>query len=523
MSPSTLSANDHHAADDDDIAAATATATRPAKKLKDAAETVVNVLRHESESEAHQLFRSHPGHNKSQGRPFSSGDTDEKFPGIKHPGSTGVIYVTDRAMSNGFYYGNPEWANMGQGAPEVGHIEGAVPRPLQFDLSQYGDGVHEYAPNTGILELRKAVARYYNHTFRQGKEQQYEASNVCIVPGGRAGMTRLAAVIGSVNCGYQLPEYTSYESMLSAFKSLVPIPTVLSEEDRYKLSPADLRKEIKGRGLSAMIMSNPRNPTGMLIEGEELHELVDMSRELGCTMLLDEFYSWYMHEGPLGRANSAAEFIEDINETPVVMIDGLTKGFRLPGWRVCWVVGPKDIISALNQSGSFLDGGTSHPMQCMALQMLDLDRTEQDRKALQRLFRHKRNHVLKRLAAMGLKVHIEPQATFYIWLSLAPLPPPLNSGLVMFEELLREKTIVVPGIAFDINPAHRRNIVDSPCENFIRISYGPELSQIDRGLDALERVIAKANPDSLHADSLGKGLAPTKDSHVDAKHLPTHN
>lgn len=144
-------------------------------------------------------------------------------------------------------------------------------------------------------------------------------------------MTRLAAVIGNVNCGYQLPEYTSYESMLSAFKSLVPIPTVLSEEDRYKLSTDDLRKEIKGRGLSAMIMSNPRNPTGMLIEGEELKCLVETSKELGCTILLDEFYSWYMHEGPLGRANSAAEHIDDINDTPIVMIDGLTKGFRLPG------------------------------------------------------------------------------------------------------------------------------------------------------------------------------------------------
>lgn len=168
-------------------------------------------------------------------------------------------------------------------------------------------------------------------------------------------MTRLGAVIGSVNCGYQLPEYTSYESMLSAFKSLVPIPTVLSEEDHYKLTAEDMRKEIETRGLSAMILSNPRNPTGMTIEGEELHQVVELSKELGCTIILDEFYSWYMHQGPLGRANSAAEYIDDINDTPVAIIDGLTKGWRLPGWRVCWVVASEDIISALNQSGSFLE------------------------------------------------------------------------------------------------------------------------------------------------------------------------
>lgn len=206
-----------------------------------------------------------------------------------------------------------------------------------------------------------------------------------------------------------------------------------------------------------------------------------------------------------------------------MILDGVTKGFRLPGWRVCWVVGPKDIISALNQSGSFLDGGTSHPMQCMVLPMLDVDRCNQDRLALQKLFRHKRQHVLDRLAKMGLPVKVQPQATFYIWLSLKSLPAPLNSGLVMFEELLREKTIVVPGVAFDINPAHRRNIVlDSPCEPFIRISCGPELDQLDRGLDALERVIAKAHPSHEHNETLGKGFAPTKDSHVDVKHADHH-
>lgn len=190
----------------------------PAQKLKATADTVRSAFHHEDQSEAHRIFRSHPGHSGRRKSKVSTTDLEsfkhsldhdeigEKFPAIEHPGSTGVIYVTDRATSNGFYYGNPEWANMGQGAPEVGNIEGGVPRTLQFDLSEFGEGVHEYAPNTGTMALRKAVANYYNHTFRQNKSKKFDHSNVCIVPGGRAGMTRLAAVIGSVNCGYQLPE-----------------------------------------------------------------------------------------------------------------------------------------------------------------------------------------------------------------------------------------------------------------------------------------------------------------------------
>lgn len=69
----------------------------------------------------------------------------------------------------------------------------------------------------------------------------------------------------------------------------------------------------------------------------------------------------------------------------------------------------------------------------------------QDKIALQKVFRAKRDHMLERLAKMGLPVTVPPTATFYIWLDLSPLEPPLNNGLTFFEELLKEKAICVPG------------------------------------------------------------------------------
>jgi len=440
---------------------------------------------HESESEAHKLFREYPSHDKAAKH-------QHKMPGISHPGSTGVVWCTSRAMSNGFTYGAKDWANLGQGAPEVGHIEGATDKPKTIDLESFGEGVHEYAPTTGTLEFRKAVAELYNETYRKNQPKKYGPQNVCVVPGGRAGLSRVAAVIGDVMCGYQLPEYTAYENCLGVFRNLTPIPTQLKASDHYKMSIDGLREEIRNRGLSTVVLSNPRNPTGQQIEGEELKRLVDTAVEMDVTIVLDEFYSWYQLEGELGRAVSAAEFIEDPNEAPVVLIDGLTKNWRCPGWRVCWVVGPEDLIDALSECGSFLDGGASHVMQCAALPMLEYERTVQDRIALQRHFRAKRDHCLKRLSDMGMTVKVPPVATFYIWLDLSSLPAPLSSGLVFHEELLREKCIVTPGIFFDVNPQHRRNIVDSPCEQFCRISLGPALPELDRGMDAIERVLKKA-------------------------------
>jgi len=396
-------------------------------------------------------------------------------------------------MANGFSYASShEWANLGQGAPEVGPIPDAPAKPQSIPVPE--DSL-EYAPTTGVKELREAVANLYNHTYRKGKLSQYTFENVCIVPGGRSGLSRVAAVIGDVYTSYQVPDYTAYDQVLGAFKRLVPVPTTLEADDNYHLNIAQTRKDIRTQGLQVIIASNPRNPTGQVIRDGELKELVDLARETTTTLILDEFYSWYIYpekEEDYGKSVSSAAFIDDVDQDPVVIVDGLTKNWRLPGWRVCWVVGPKNLITALSQSGSFLDGGANHPLQLAALPLLDPERVLKEKLSLQRHFKAKRDHVLERLDKIGLKVAIPPKATFYIWLDLEGLPEPINNGLTFFEELLKEKTIVIPGIFFDINPSHRRNLFFSPCHHFVRISFGPPLKDLDMGLDAIERLVKKA-------------------------------
>ncbi|KAL0946818.1 hypothetical protein HGRIS_012987 [Hohenbuehelia grisea] len=489
-------------------------ASRPTTpfRFKDIVNDVMHHFRHEKESEAHQIFRQQAGHKPPQ----TVNPDEETVPGIEHPGSTGVIYCSDRAMANGFSYANShEWANLGQGAPEVGPIPGAPSRPQAIPMPT--DSL-EYAPTTGVKELREAVANLYNRTYRQGKESQYTYENVCIVPGGRSGLSRVAAVVGDVYCSYQIPDYTAYDQVLSAFKRLVPVPTVLEPKSKYRLDIEQTKKDIRNQGLAVILASNPRNPTGQVIKGHELKELVALSRE-GSTIVLDEFYSWYIYpdsEKDFGKSISSAEYVEDVNNDSTVIIDGLTKNWRLPGWRVCWVLGPKNLVTALSQSGSFLDGGANHPLQLAAIPLLDPEHVAQEKLALQRHFKMKRDHVLKRLRQLHLDVDVPPLSTFYIWLNLEKLPPPLNNGLTFFEELLKEKTIVIPGIFFDINPAHRRNLFNSPCHYYVRLSFGPPLEDLNKGLDAIERVLKKVRNEGTknfghsYKQSLDGGL----DAHI---------
>ena len=182
----------------------------------------------------------------------------------------------------------------------------------------------------------------------------------------------------------------------------------------------------------------------------------------------------------------------------VLLIDGLTKRFRLPGWRIAWVVGPKEFVDALGSAGSYLDGGANAPFQEAAIPMLEPSLVHAEMKALQGHFREKRDFVVQRLREIGFRIRDVPQATFYIWLDLTSLDPPLpkeaniSDGLNFFTALLSEKVIVVPGIFFDLNPAKRRDLFDSPCHHFVRLSYGPKMDVLKKGLNGIERVVRRA-------------------------------
>lgn len=118
------------------------------------------------------------------------------------------------------------------------------------------------------------------------------------------------------------------------------IPSPLAESDGYHIHPDKIAEEI-ARGTSVILTSNPRNPTGRVVKNPELAEIQDICRDR-ATLVMDEFYGGYNYTSDCdGTTISAADNIEDVDEDDVLIIDGLTKRFRLPGWRIAWIVGPK--------------------------------------------------------------------------------------------------------------------------------------------------------------------------------------
>jgi aspartate/methionine/tyrosine aminotransferase len=403
---------------------------------------------------------------------------------------TGVIFVTTEAQKRGFSPTDPTWCNLGQGQPETGDLPGAPPRLKTVEIAVDDQ---EYAPVPGVWELREAIASLYNSLYRRGMPKQYSAENVCVSGGGRAALTRAAASLGHVNLGHFLPDYTAYEELLDIFKAFTAIPILLEGERGYAFSADDLRREILGRGLSAILMSNPCNPTGRLVGDDELARWVETARDLDCALLLDEFYSHYVYRAPPGRLpiESAARYVEDVEKDPVVVFDGLTKNWRYPGWRVTWALAPKSIVEALSSAGSFLDGGGAKPLQRAAIPLLDEKHVTAETWAVQNAFRAKRDYLLSHLERLGVRVDRAPEGTFYVWGSVEMLPPPLNDGMGFFRAGLEEKLIVVPGEFFDVNPGKRRHGRASRFKGYVRFSFGPPMAVLERAVERIERMVAR--------------------------------
>jgi len=417
--------------------------------------------------------------------------SDVPIPAFRTVPRTGVIFVTSEAHKRGYRSADPSWCNLGQGQPETGPLPGAPPR-VQTVAVQVDD--QEYAPIPGLWELREAVASLYNRLYRKGLPSQYSAENVSVCGGGRAALTRAAASLGHVNLGHFLPDYTAYEELLDVFKAFTAIPILLEGERGYAFSAEDLRKEIQGRGLSALLMSNPCNPTGKLIQGDELARWVQISRELDCSLLIDEFYSHYVWTSRPGQLpiESAARYVEDVNRDPVVIFDGLTKNWRYPGWRVTWTLAPAKVIEAVSSAGSFLDGGGSRPLQRAAIPLLSDEIVEKETLATHAAFRDKREKMIARLERLGIRADRAPDGTFYVWGNLAGLPAPIQDGMEFFRAALERKVITVPGEFFDVNPGKRRSRRASRFRSYTRFSFGAPQAQIDTALSRLEELVSSA-------------------------------
>ena len=397
----------------------------------------------------------------------------------------GMVWVIAQAEKKGFSPTDPEWCNFGKGQPETGRLVDGPPRINSVHILDEDFG---YGPVNGTLEMREAVADHYNTLYRHGKKH-YTAANVAIAQGGRLMLSRVFKALQG-KLGYQTPDYAGYQDLMnSAQKCLDMVHVPTTEDTQFAVTPEHF--EEVAQELDSFICSNPNNPTGHVMRGDDLASFCETARSTGCSLVMDEFYSHFIYEdgdedcGPV----SAAAHVEDPDEDPVLIIDGMTKCFRYPGWRLAWVLGPPEVIDIIGYVGSGMDGGPSTVSQRMALDALKANYMSAETENLRRTFIVKRDMMISRLEALGLRC-MPCNGTFYVWCCLENLPSPINTDMGFFEAGLDHKIIVGPGRFFDISPG-KTSSDPSRFENWVRFSFGPSYENIDYGLSRVEELCAE--------------------------------
>ena len=412
------------------------------------------------------------------------------FPMVRYVPYMGVIWTVNEASKLGFYNGHPDWCNVGQGQPEVGTIEGAPDRIESLKL-QPSDAA--YGPVGGTPEVREAIADWVNRTYRKGMSQ-YTAENVSFACGGRLALTRLYSIFkDGARIAYKNPDYTAYEDYLYPLRHNCELIELRAEEkDGFTVPVERFENFMHDVRPNAFVFSNPCNPTGQVIKDEAMDRYINAARKENCLLGADEFYATFSYNedgSPAEKAVSALPYVKDINRDPVIVFDGLTKGFRYPGWRAGWAIGPKYLIEMINRAASAVDGGPSTMVQRGIIEELAEGHAEAELLATRKEFAVKRKMMMEGLAELGIHTPAnQPLGTFYLWASIENLPGKLSDADYFFHACLQKKVITVPGHFFDVRPFRVRP-TNEPYRHWVRFSYGPNRSTIKIALERIAQVI----------------------------------
>ena len=300
---------------------------------------------------------------------------------------------------------------------------------------------HHYTPNAGLGDLREAVASYSNEF--SGVEV---ASNQTLITNGgkQAVYLGLAALL---NPGDEVlvpaPYWVTYPEAVR-LSGAVPIEVPTTAEAGFKVTAGQLERHLSPR-TKLLIFVSPSNPTGAVYTAEEVRDIGRWAGERGVWVLTDEIYQRLVYTG-----DSVAPSIASIPELDDrwLIVNGVAKTFAMTGWRVGWLVGPRDVVAAASDHQSHLTSNVNNIAQVAALAGLTGPREPIEHMRL--AFDRRRQSMVAWLSKMRGVSCVEPKGAFYTFPSISIAG--FESSIEVADYLLDQAQVaVVPGQAFGLD------------------------------------------------------------------------
>ena len=325
-----------------------------------------------------------------------------------------------------------------------------------------------YTGNSGLLELREAIGRYLDRRFGLS----YSADEILVTVGGSEAIDIGFRTMLDPGDEVIIPE-PCYVSYLPCVKLAggVPVRLPLEEKDQFKLTKEKLLSAITDK-TKILVLPFPNNPTGAILNREELQIIAEIVKEHDLFVMSDEIYSELNYEG--GHVSIAS--IPGMRERTIV-INGFSKSYAMTGWRLGYAAGPKEIMKQMLKIHQFVIMCAPTTSQYAAIEALR--NGDEDVRRMRESYDERRRFLVNALNEMGLPC-FEPKGAFYVF-------PNISAYGMTSEEFARrlleqERVAVVPGTAF------------GECgEGFLRISYAYSIDNLKKALDKIEKFIDTLN------------------------------
>ncbi len=324
-----------------------------------------------------------------------------------------------------------------------------------------------YTSNSGLEELRFEIANYLKRRFNLSYNYKNE---VLITVGGSEAIDLCTRAFISAGDEVLIPEpcFVCYAPCVQlAGGNAVPIVT--TEKDEFKLTAQALKAAITPK-TKLLILPFPNNPTGAIMEREDLEAIADVLRGTDIIVLSDEIYA----ELTYGQKHVSIAEIDGMKERTLIA-SGFSKAFAMTGWRLGYICGNSDVIKAMTKIHQYGIMSTPTTSQYAAIEAMK--NGDDDVAYMVSEYDHRRKMLVEELNRMGLHC-FEPKGAFYAFPSIQ------CTGMTseqFCEELLKDqKVAVVPGNAFGESG-----------EGFVRISYAYSVESISNALEKIDAFIRK--------------------------------
>lgn len=358
----------------------------------------------------------------------------------------------------------------------IGEPKNKVPiTAILSSAAKLKNGDIKYAPSDGLPSLKKAVIRYTEENYGR----LVAPENVIISSGDKQALYNLLFAITDPQDEIILlaPYWVSYPEMV---RMVYGIPVIVTPEDGSFIPRFEEIERAVSAYTKAIIVNSPNNPSGAIYPSELIGQLVELCESRGIYLIMDDIYHKLVFDGH--HAPSAYQFTtRDVEESHIVLVNGVSKLYGMTGFRIGWAVGPRRLIEVMT---AIQAQTTSCPaVVSQAAAEGALTGVQSFVEDLRLTIQNNRDVMISELQSFsGIRVE-KPLGTFYC----LPDFRAYSSNSVELATFLLNKALVVtvPGAPFGM-------------EGYLRLSYSGSVKEITEGIDRMKWALDPNSPNEIY-------------------------